>query len=176
MRFRGSEWSVTQWGLMAEQRARERHDECHIDRRHLLKAAALAAGAATMSIGQSRAAVKSHDALALTATGAVAAIRHGDITAEAYARALLSRAEAFKHLNAYITLNRSGLLAAARAVDVERLKGGQLGRLAGLPLLVKDNIDTKGIPTTAGTRGLADKAEATGASAHAVARRWCRRD
>jgi indoleacetamide hydrolase len=156
MRVHGSEWCVTPWGLMAELRARYEYDECPISRRHLLKAAALVAGAATMNIGESRAAVRSNDALALTATEAVAAIRRGDITAEAYAKALLARAEAFKHLNAYIVLNRSGLLAAARAVDVERRKGGQLGRLAGLPLLIKDNIDTKGLPTTAGTRGLAD--------------------
>jgi indoleacetamide hydrolase len=156
MRFRGSEWCVTQFELIAELRARYQYDECHINRRDLLKAAALATGAATMSVGQSRAAVRPNDALALTATEAVAAIRRGDITAEAYAKALLARAEAFKHLNACIVLNRSGLLAAARAVDIERRKGGPLGRLAGLPLLVKDNIDTKGLATTAGTRGLAD--------------------
>jgi indoleacetamide hydrolase len=156
MRFRGSEWCVTQFELIAELRARYQYDECHINRRDLLKAAALATGAATMSVGQSRAAVRPNDALALTATEAVAAIRRGDITAEAYAKALLARAEAFKNLNACIVLNRSGLLAAARAVDIERRKGGPLGRLAGLPLLVKDNIDTKGLATTAGTRGLAD--------------------
>jgi indoleacetamide hydrolase len=127
MRFRGSEWCVTQFELIAELRARYQYDECHINRRDLLKAAALATGAATMSVGQSRAAVRPNDALALTATEAVAAIRRGDITAEAYAKALLARAEAFKHLNACIVLNRSGLLAAARAVDIERRKGGRLG-------------------------------------------------
>jgi indoleacetamide hydrolase len=156
MKFRRSEWCVTQLGLTKEPCARNQYDECHINRRDLLRGAALAAGAATISAGQSGAAVRANDALALTATEAVAAIRRGDITAEAYAKALLARAEAFKHLNAYIVLNRSGLLAAARAIDVERRKGGLLGRLAGLPLLVKDNIDTKGLPTTAGTKGLAD--------------------
>ena len=152
MKFRGSEWCVAQSALMGEQRAGY---QWHINRRDVLRAAAAAASAATMSIDQSRAAVRSNDALALTATEAVAAIRRGDISAEAYAKALLARAEAFKHLNAYIVLNRSGLLAAARAVDVARRNGGQLGRLAGLPLLIKDNIDTKGLPTTAGTKGLA---------------------
>jgi indoleacetamide hydrolase len=156
MRVRGGERCVTQWGGVAEPRALHQNDGCNINRRNLLKAAAFAAGAATMSVGEGRAAVRPKDALALTATEAVAAIRRGDITAEAYAKTLLARAEAFKRLNAYIVLNRSGLLAAARAVDVERSKGGTLGRLAGLPLLVKDNINTKGLPTTAGTKGLAD--------------------
>src|SRR5215472_10486558 len=106
MRFRGSEWWMTQLELVADLRARYRCDECHMNRRDLLKAAALATGAATMSVGQGRAAVRSNDALALTATEAVTAIRRGDITAEAYAKSLLARAEAFKHLNAYIVLNR----------------------------------------------------------------------
>jgi indoleacetamide hydrolase len=133
----------------------DHHDELSISRRDLFKAGALAAGAMSLKITRSWAAPAAHDPLMLTATEAVGAIRHGNITAEGYAKALLARAEALKYLNAYITLNRAGLLEAARAVDVARRKGQQLGRLAGLPLLVKDNIDTKGLATTAGTKGLA---------------------
>lgn len=46
------------------------------------------------------------------------------------------------------------VLTAARHVDQQRRSGQPLGRLAGLPLLVKDNIDAVGFPTTAGTPGL----------------------
>ena len=106
MRFRGSEWCVTQSEVIADVHARYQCGEYHVNRRDLLKAAALATGAATMSVGHSRAAIRSNDALALTTTEAVTAIRRGDITAEAYARALLARAEAFKYLNTYIVLNR----------------------------------------------------------------------
>ena len=123
-------------------------------RRDFLTSSAL--GIAATAAGLASPAAAALDAPALSASEAVAAIRRGDITAEAYATALLARAERLKDLNAYIALNRERLLAAARAVDLARSKGARLGRLAGLPLLVKDNIDTKAMPTTGGTKGLAD--------------------
>ena len=94
--------------------------------------------------------------LSLTAVEAIAAIRQGDITAESYAAALLFRADRLRGLNAYITLNREGLMEGARAIDVDRRNGGRLGPLAGLPLLVKDNIDSAALPTTAGSKGLGE--------------------
>jgi mandelamide amidase len=84
----------------------------------------------------------------------VEGIRRGDFTAEAYARALLARADQIKDLNAWIALDSERVLEGARATDAARKKGENLGPLAGLPLLVKDNIDTAGFPTTAGTKVL----------------------
>lgn len=130
-----------------------------LDRRDFLRTAAVAAVAATGALGRgagpARAAVSADRAPDLTASEAVAAIRRGDIAAEDYAKALLARAERRNDLNAIIALNRDGLLSAAREVDVARKAGKKLGRLAGLPLLVKDNIDTRDLPTTGGTKGLA---------------------
>jgi amidase len=56
-------------------------------------------------------------------------------------------------LHAVITVNRNAL-AAARAADRAR-RHGDHRPLLGIPILVKDNIDTTGMPTTAGSLALA---------------------
>lgn len=98
-----------------------------------------------------RASIHEHDIPALSAVELLAAYADGSLTAENCVRALLRRAHALKHLNSWITLNDAGAIEAARAVDAARARGEPLGPLAGLPLLVKDNILTQGIRTTAGT-------------------------
>jgi Asp-tRNA(Asn)/Glu-tRNA(Gln) amidotransferase A subunit family amidase len=96
------------------------------------------------------------DAAALTTTEAASRIRNGDIRAEDYAAALIARAERLADLNTIIAMDRDSVLAAAREVDLGRRRdAARLGALAGIPLLIKDNIDTASLPTTAGCRGLA---------------------
>jgi len=53
-----------------------------------------------------------------------------------------------------ISIDPDAVLEAAHLVDVSRRRGRRLGPRAGRPLLVKDNIDTNALPTTAGTPGL----------------------
>lgn len=59
-------------------------------------------------------------------------------------------------VNAVCTPNPAALTEAAR-LDTERDDGRVRGPLHGLPVLVKDNIDTADLPTTAGSLALADQ-------------------
>ena len=85
---------------------------------------------------------------------AAKAIRTGEITAAALADALLARAAANTNLNAFITLDADQVRAAAREADRRRTSGASLGPLHGVPLALKDNIDTAELPTSGGTPGL----------------------
>jgi len=90
----------------------------------------------------------------LSATEAVAAMRSGELSAEDYATALLERCQRGASLNAFITLEPERVLEAARALDRLRGSGGELGPLHGLPIPVKDSVNTRDYPTTGGTRAL----------------------
>ncbi|TKK81976.1 amidase [Kribbella jiaozuonensis] len=59
-------------------------------------------------------------------------------------------------VNAICTPNPAALTEAAR-LDTERDNGRVRGPLHGVPVLVKDNIDTADLPTTAGSLALADQ-------------------
>jgi mandelamide amidase len=78
----------------------------------------------------------------------------GELTAEQYAGALLARCESRRALNAFITLEPERVLEHARACDQQRRTGAKLGPLFGLPIPVKDSVNTQDYPTTAGTPAL----------------------
>lgn len=90
----------------------------------------------------------------LSAMDAVDVMRSGALSAEKYASALLARAERWKHLNAFISLDPARVLEAARAADKLRASGSPVGHLHGLPIPVKDSVLTADYPTTAGTKSL----------------------
>ena len=106
-------------------------------------------------LSETPAAAADSNLVELSATAAVAAIRNGDIKAEDYARALLDRARQLTNLNAFRTLDREMVLEAAQNADKRRTSGAQLGVLHGLPMPVKDSVNTKVLPTSNGTRALA---------------------
>lgn len=96
------------------------------------------------------------DLIDLSAREAVTHIRDGAITAEAYAARLVERQRALAPLNALTWMDAERVHEAARAVDVARRAGKPCGLLGGLPVIVKDNIDTVGFPTSSGTASLKD--------------------
>ncbi|MFV9452739.1 amidase [Rhodococcus sp. NM-2] len=59
-------------------------------------------------------------------------------------------------LNAFVTATPDVALKAARAAEAQVLAGGQLGKLHGIPLSVKDLIDVEGVRTTFGSKTRAD--------------------
>src|ERR1700728_4779630 len=92
----------------------------------------------------------------LGVAAAAKAIRTGEITSERLANELLARAAARADLNAFIALDADRVREAARKSDQHRASGASLGALHGVPLVLKDNLDTVDMPTTAGTPGLAN--------------------
>jgi aspartyl-tRNA(Asn)/glutamyl-tRNA(Gln) amidotransferase subunit A len=59
-------------------------------------------------------------------------------------------------LNAYLTVTADQALADAQKADQEINQGRYRGLLHGIPFSIKDNIATKGVRTTAGSKILAD--------------------
>jgi mandelamide amidase len=78
----------------------------------------------------------------------------GELRAEDYAAALLARCAAQHGLNAFITLEPERVLEDARNRDRERRAGTRPGRLFGLPVPVKDSVNTRDYTTTGGTPAL----------------------
>ena len=83
------------------------------------------------------------------------ALRTGLITSEQLVQMYLTRIDEYEPLvNAFISINPHAL-DEARARDAARKRGVPMGPLYGIPVLLKDNIDTKDMPTTGGSVTLA---------------------
>ncbi|MEQ8510168.1 MAG: amidase family protein [Rhodospirillaceae bacterium] len=77
-----------------------------------------------------------------------------EITSEALCEDLCNRIEAHTDLNAYATYDRITLLAQAKEADVAMSLGKIRGSLHGVPVLLKDNINTSAMATSGGTPAL----------------------
>lgn len=92
----------------------------------------------------------------LTIAEAMRQMAAGRLSAERLVQACLQRMREGERLNTMITIDAEGALAAARQVDADRQAGRPLKPLSGIPLVIKDNIHARGLPSTAGTPGLKD--------------------
>jgi Asp-tRNA(Asn)/Glu-tRNA(Gln) amidotransferase A subunit family amidase len=97
----------------------------------------------------------------LSLRDAATRVQRGDITAEAYAKELLDGCAAGGRLNAFVSIDREGVLNDAREADRIRRRGDTIGGLHGIPIAIKDVFDVAGTPTTACTPALRDHVPAT---------------
>ena len=106
------------------------------------------------------------DVVELSATDARARMASGELTSLALAQAYLDRIakidDAGPTLGAVIEINPQAV-ADATALDAERNAGKLRGPLHGIPVLLKDNIDTAGMVNSAGSLAMADNRPASDA-------------
>ena len=98
------------------------------------------------------------DLSSLTIDEAKEIMTSGKVTTADLMSAHYDRIEQYEpKYNAFISLSETAL-SEAEDIDQRRKKGDELGVLAGIPIVLKDSIDQKGVPTTAGWSGFSSKA------------------
>jgi Asp-tRNA(Asn)/Glu-tRNA(Gln) amidotransferase A subunit family amidase len=94
------------------------------------------------------------DVVELTISDIHRAYKENLITSEQLVIAYIERIERMdKQINSITTINPEAIIIA-RQLDEEYKRTGTLRPLHGIPLIVKDNIETSGLPTTAGSLAL----------------------
>ena len=95
----------------------------------------------------------SESVIPTTAVEISRAVRAGELSARAVLEVHLSAIDAREgEINAFNLVLADEARAAADAVDRRVADGGDPGLLAGVPLAVKDNLCTRGVPTTCSSR------------------------
>jgi mandelamide amidase len=84
------------------------------------------------------------------------AMRVGIFTSRDYVDALIDVVENNTDLNAFISFDKDRVRQDADAADARWKSFEDPGRLNGIPIMIKDNIDVQGYTTTAGTPALAN--------------------
>jgi aspartyl-tRNA(Asn)/glutamyl-tRNA(Gln) amidotransferase subunit A len=98
------------------------------------------------------------DLTGLTLAEAASRVRSGAVTATALTEACLARIAIYDpKLDAFITVMKAQALAEARQLDDEQRAGKLRGPLHGVPVAIKDIIDTAGARTTGGSALFEDR-------------------
>jgi aspartyl-tRNA(Asn)/glutamyl-tRNA(Gln) amidotransferase subunit A len=131
-----------------------------MNRRDFMLIAASATSVAMASRGSAAAATTggSDELAKLTIAEASKKIHSGEITCTELARACIERSRVYNpKVNAYITFMQDEALAQAAQLDTEAKAGKFRSPLHGIPLALKDNIDTAGTRTTGGSAVFEDR-------------------
>jgi aspartyl-tRNA(Asn)/glutamyl-tRNA(Gln) amidotransferase subunit A len=100
----------------------------------------------------------SQDLISLTLKDASELLRRKSASPVDLTEACLKRIDKYNSvLNAFITVSSEQAMAAAREAAAEQKRGRWRGPLHGIPIALKDNIDTKGIRTTAASELFKDR-------------------
>ena len=92
-----------------------------------------------------------------SAASVAAAIRQGDLSCAEAVGAHLDRIDEVNPLlNAVVARDDDRALNEARQADDRFAAGKEVGPFHGVPITIKDSIDTEGLITTGGTEGLRD--------------------
>ena len=84
-------------------------------------------------------------------------IRRKEVRAVEVVASVFDRIRAVEsRINSYITLTEEQAVHTAKQVDMMVEKGELLPKLAGIPVALKDNLSTRGIPTSCGSKMLTD--------------------
>ena len=90
-----------------------------------------------------------------TASDLLAKMNAGELSSEAITAACLEEiSRRDSDINSFLSIQNEAALEAAREVDRKRQAGEPLGKLAGIPVALKDNICASGVTTTCASRML----------------------
>jgi aspartyl-tRNA(Asn)/glutamyl-tRNA(Gln) amidotransferase subunit A len=121
-------------------------------------AAAIQSTGSARSAPQTGSASRTTDLTGLTLRQASDRLRRKKTSPVELTEACLARIDRHdKAINAFITVTRDQALAAAREMEAELRRGTRRGPLHGIPIALKDNIDTAGVLTTAASGVFKDR-------------------
>ena len=82
-------------------------------------------------------------------------VRQGEVSAKSVVEHFLHRIEKYDpQIGAFLTVYKERALAQANKIDQKKASGQSLGKLAGVPIAIKDNIHVKGEISTCGSKFL----------------------
>jgi aspartyl-tRNA(Asn)/glutamyl-tRNA(Gln) amidotransferase subunit A len=125
----------------------------HLSRREFVLTGLAAAAYSAVPVS-----AQSRELTTLTLKQASELIRRKDVSPVELTEACLARIERHdRAINAFITVTREQALATAREIEGELRRGRPRGPLHGIPIALKDNIDTAGVLTTAASGVFKDR-------------------